>query len=253
MNAVVVGISVFAITLGGALGGMWLRGVLPDHHLSAESRDSVKLGIGLVATITALILGLVTASAKNSFDNLDAAVKRSAAEILSLDRALARYGAETADIRKTLKEVVAYRVAMLWPKGQSRPAGLDPFEASNRVEQLSTRIRSLAPKTEEQRAQQSHALALSESLLDARWAVFSALGPSVPVPFLVILVFWLAVTFTSFGLFAPNNATVIITLVVCALSVAGAVFLILEMGAGFDGLIRVSPAPMNFALEHINR
>jgi hypothetical protein len=252
VNAVAVGIAVFTITLGGALGGMWLRGVLPDHHLSAESRDSVKLGIGLVATITALILGLVTASAKNSFDNLDAAVKQSAAEILSLDRALARYGAETADIRKALKEVVAHRVETIWPKGKSGPARLDPAEALTRVEQIPMQIRSLAPKTEEQRAQQSRALALCESLLDARWAVFSSIGPSVPTPFLVILVFWLAVTFTSFGLFAPNNATVIITLAVCALSVAGAMFLILEMGAGFGGLIRVSPGPMNFALEHMN-
>ena len=231
---------------------MWLRGVLPDHHLSAESRDSVKLGIGLVATITALVLGLVTASAKNSFDTLDAAVKRGAAEILSLDRALARYGPETAEIRKALKEAVAHRVEMTWPSGQSRPASLDPTEAMKRVEQLPVRIRGLAPKTEEQRAQQSRALALCESLLDARWAVYAGLGSSVPAPFLVILVFWLAVTFTSFGLFAPNNATVIITLTVCALSVAGAVFLILEMGAGFEGLIRVSPGPMNFALEHMN-
>jgi hypothetical protein len=253
VDSVVVGISVFVITLGGAMGGMWLRGVLPDHHLSAESRDSVKLGIGLVATITALVLGLVTASAKSSFDNLDAAVKRGAAEILSLDRALARYGAETADIRKALKAVVVHRVATVWPKGQSRPASLDPAEASQPVEQLATRIRSLEPKTEEQRAQQSRALALSESLLDERWAVFSGLGPSVPAPFLVILAFWLAVTFTSFGLFAPNNATVIITLAVCALSVAGAMFLILEMGAGFEGLIRVSPKPMLFALEHLDK
>ena len=253
MNAVAVGIAVFAITLGGALGGMRLRAFLPDHHLSPESRDSVKLGIGLVATITALVLGLVTASAKNSFDNLDGAVRRGAADILSLDRALARYGAEATDIRHALKEVVAHRIEMIWPKGQPGPVSLDPTEALNRVEQIPARIRSLAPKTEEQRAQQARALALSESLLDERWAVFSGLGSSVPAPFLVILVFWLAVTFTSFGLFAPNNATVIITLVVCALSVAGAMFLILEMGAGFEGLIRVSPQPMLFALEHLNK
>jgi hypothetical protein len=253
VNAVAVGIAVFAITLGGALGGMWLRGVLPDHHLSAESRDSVKLGIGLVATITALVLGLVTASAKSSFDRLDASIKSAAAEVLSLDRALARYGAETADIRQALKEVVAYRIEMTWPKGRSGPASLDPTEAMQRVEQIPARIRSLAPKTEEQRADKSRALAIAESLLDVRWAIFSGLRSSVPAPFLVILVFWLAVTFASFGLFAPSNATVIITLVVCALSVAGAMFLILEMGAGLEGLIRVSPEPMLFALEHLNR
>jgi len=252
MNSTGIGVSVFAVTFGGALAGMWLRGILPDHHLSAESRDSVKVGVGLVATITALVLGLVTASAKSSFDNLDAAVKHSAAEFLSMDRALARYGAETAPIREAIKRAVAHRIEMTWPKGQGRAASLDPAEAQQATERLPTAIRALVPKTEEQRAQQARALALAESLLDARWTIFAGLGATVPMPFLVVLAFWLTITFISFGLFAPRNTTVVITLAVCAMSVAGAVFLILEMGAAFEGLIRVSPEPMYFALEHMN-
>src|SRR6185295_1937458 len=99
MNPTVVGMVVFACTLGGALVGHWLRTTLPEHYLDDESKDTVKLGIGLVATMTALVLGLVTASAKSSFDAVDTAVKRTATDILAIDRLLARYGSETGELR----------------------------------------------------------------------------------------------------------------------------------------------------------
>ena len=125
MDATVVGAIVFICTFGGALLGMWLRTMLREHHLVGESRDTVKVAIGLVATMTALVLGLVTASAKSSFDAVDTAVKQSATQILALDRALARYGPETGEIRKGLKHAVGARIDMIWPQGSSKPANLD--------------------------------------------------------------------------------------------------------------------------------
>ena len=98
MNALGIAALAFAAALGGALGGMWLRARLPAEHISEATKDTVKLGIGLVATMTALVLGLVTASAKSSFDGLDAAVRHTALDILTLDRVLARYGPEAAPI-----------------------------------------------------------------------------------------------------------------------------------------------------------
>ena len=253
MNPTAIGIIVFAFAFGGVLAGMKLSSMLPEHHLSDGSRDTVKIGIGLIATMSALILGLVTASAKSSFDDVDHAVRHAAGNILTLDRALARYGPEAAPLRENLKAVVASRIETTWPRDAARKADFNPFEAANTVEALVSQIRGLAPKTEDQRWLQSRARDLAESLLEVRFQVFGSIGPSVPVPFLSVLVFWLTITFTSFGLFAPRNATVVSVLLVCALSVAAAVFLVLEMDGPFHGLITVSPDPLRLALAQLNR
>ena len=127
MDATIVGLIVFACTFVGALLGMWWGAALPEHQLDAESRDTVKVGVGLIATMTALVLGLVTASAKSSFDAVDTAVKQTATELLALDRVLARYGSETGEIRKGLQRVVGARIDMIWRQGSSKRADLDPI------------------------------------------------------------------------------------------------------------------------------
>lgn len=114
-------------------------------------------------------------------------------------------------------------------------------------------IRSLTPQTDEQRYLKERAQNIAESVLETRWRVFAGLGTSIPLPFLVMLNFWQTITFASFGLFAPRNATVVAVLLVCALSVAGAVFLVTEMDGPFDGLITVSADPMYYALAHMNQ
>lgn len=255
MNPTVVGSIVFACTLGGALVGNWLRTTLPAHHLNEESRDTVKLGIGLVATMTALVLGLVTASAKSSIDAVDTAVKHAAADILTLDRLLARYGPETGEIRGALQRAIASSIEIIWPQSSSRSDHLDPNYAGTGkgAEGLADRIRGLKPRDDSQRSIQSRALDLAESLLQARWLVFAGNEPSVPMPFLVILLFWLTITFASFGLLAPRNVTVLAVLLVCSLSVGSAVFLILEMDGPFDGLLRVSADPLRYAIAHLNQ
>lgn len=253
MNPTLVGTIVFACTLGGVLLGMLLRTILPEQHLSNESRDTVRLGAGLIATMTALVLGLVTASAKSSFDTMSATVKTSAVDFLTLDRLLARYGTETREIRGTLQGMLANRVDMIWPEGSSRSTVVDPLGTAATAEGIADRVRGLTPRDDSQRALQSHALALIESVLRARWIVFAGGGSSVPLPFLVVLLFWLTLTFASFGLFAPRNATVITVLFVCALSVGGAVFLIAEMDGPFDGMLKVSAEPLRYTIEHLNQ
>ena len=125
--------------------------------------------------------------------------------------------------------------------------------AATGVEELADGIRGLTPRDASQRALQSRALDLAEALLQARWLVFASTGTSVPLPFFVVLLFWLTITFASFGLFAPRNATVLVALFVCALSVGGAVFLILEMDGPFDGLVKVSADPLRYAHAHLNQ
>ncbi len=253
MNPNAIGVIVLLFTFGGALAGIKLRTILPEHHLSGESKDMVKVSIGLIATMTALVLGLVTASTKSSFEGVNTLVKHTASDVLSLDRLLARYGPETAATREALKLAVAHRIDMIWPQGDSRAVKLDPWEAIRGTELLVAQIRGLSPQSADQRWLQSRALDLGESILETRWLIFAGLGISVPVPFLAILLFWLTITFISFGLFAPQNLTVVSALFVCALSVAGAVFLVLELDGPFEGLIRVSPEPLKYALARLGQ
>jgi hypothetical protein len=136
--------------------------------------------------------------------------------------------------------------------GRWRPARSDGSGASP-VEALYGKIEELSPQSEAQRSMQSQALTEALDLGHLRLLLFEQLKSSIPVPFLVVLVLWLCIIFASFGLFAPRNATVITVLCVCALSVVGAIFLILELDRSFEGLLQVSSAPLRAALAQLGR
>jgi len=243
----------FLCIFGGALLGMFSRTVLPEHHLNPESKDVVKVGMGLIATMAALVLGLLTGSAKSSFDTQDSELKQMAADVLLLDRTLAHYGPETKNIRDQIRNAIAYKLAATWPEDGSA-ARVDTSETTPVVERIEDEIRALSPQNDAQRAFQSRALELTGALLQTRWLMFGQqAGNAIQTPLLVVMVFWLAALFASFGLFAPRNATVIAVLCVSALSVAGAILLILEMNQPFQGLVKVSSAPLRFTLAHLGQ
>ena len=148
MSPTLIGLIVFLFTFVGALFGAWVRASLPRHHVEADSKDTIKVAIGLIATMTALVLGLVTASSKSSFDAVDDAVKQTATEVLVLDRTLARYGPETKEIRNHLHQAVSARVDAIWPEGAVRPISLDPMRsgAATTSEGLADVIRQLQAK-----------------------------------------------------------------------------------------------------------
>ena len=254
MSPTEIALIVFACVLGGTLLGMYLRVVMPEHHLSEDSKDVIKLGMGLIATIAALVLGLVIASAKSSYDTQDVSVKHIAAKIMLLDRQLALYGPETKESRDLIRRILAQRIDKIWPEERSQYAKLDTSETFPTAvgEGLEYRIRQLAPQNDVQRGLQSTALQISSDIMETRWFVLGA-GSSVPVPFLVVVVFWLTVIFGSFGIFAPRNATVIAVLIVCALSVACSIFLILEMDQPFRGVMKISSTPLRFTLSHLGQ
>ncbi len=244
---------VFACTFAATLGGMAMSKVLPQGHLSKESKDAVMAGMGMLATTTALVLGLMIASAKGAFDAQDNAVKQAAADILTLDRVLARYGPETKEAREQLRRAVAFRIATTWPEGGSGRGRLDTNESAPAGEAAENLILGLSPKTEAQRRLRTQALDLSARVLRTRWLVLGEAGSSIPRPFLVVVVCWVTVIFGSFALFAPRNATVITILLICALSVAASIFLIMEMDRPFEGVIRVSGAPFEYMYGHLGR
>jgi hypothetical protein len=195
----------FACAFGSALFGAYLRDRLPAPHLSKESQDVVRLGIGLIATMTALLLGLVTAAARSTFDARDVAIRNTAVNILTLDRHLARYGSETKPTRDLLRGAVAFRVETTWPAdGSGR--GFGAAMSTPAVEEIENQILHLSPKNETERWFKAEALRLSEEVLKARWRILES-GGAIPRMFLVVVTFWLSVTFASFGLYAPASRT----------------------------------------------
>ena len=252
-SSVAIASIVFACVFGSALLGMLVHSAVPVDHLNAESKDVVKLAMGLIATMAALVLGLLTASAKGSFDTLDSEIKQGAANIILLDRVLAQYGPETKDTRDLLRQAVVYRLSLTWPDEASRPTQLDTPGTTPTVEGIQARIRALSPQNDGQRWLQSKAMTISGDLAAARWLMFAQVSSAIPLLFLVVLVVWLTVLFASFGVLAPRNLTVVAALALCALSVSGSIFLILEMSRPLEGLIKVSSAPLHFALSHLGQ
>jgi len=194
---------------GGALLGLLFRAVLPEEHLSTDTKDVVKLGIALIATMAALVLSLLIASAKSTYDTRRNQLLQVSADIMLLDRVLAHYGAETEDARAVLRRSVAAAIEQFWPPNGARPVTIDRRASS--VEAVYDKIQRLAPQNELQRSLQNQASTIAFDLGRTRVLLFEQLGSSIPLPFLVVLVFWLSIIFASFGLFAPRNFTVIAT------------------------------------------
>jgi hypothetical protein len=251
--SLIIGLITFVCAFGGAMLGLVLRNILPDHHLSDDSRDTVKMGTGLIATLTALVLGLLVSSAKNTFDSMNTMLTQGGAKIILLDRVLANYGPETKDARVILRANLAAGIQKIWPQDNSRPVEIRTMETVGGMEAVQGKLRMLAPQNDSQHLLQSQALQLSSELLEARWLTIEQAEMSLPTAFLVILLFWLAILFTCIGLFAPPNRTVIVVLLVCAISVAGAIFLMQEMNHPLSGIMKVSGAPLIKALEHLGK
>ena len=247
MGATTISLIVFACVFGGALLGILLHSVLPQQHLSNESKDIVKLGMGLVGTMAALVLGLLVASAKGSYDAQSAELTQMSANIALLDRALALYGPETKEARNLLRGAVARVLDQMWSSASLSV----PTAAGGEI--LYEKIQGLSPKNDTQRSLQGQALSMAVDLGKTRWLMYEQATTSVSMPLVIVLVCWLTAIFISFGLFAPFNATVVASLFVSALSVSGAIFLILEMYTPYAGLVQISDAPLRAALAHLGQ
>jgi hypothetical protein len=240
----------FLLLVGVTLLGARLRQVVPAEHLSTDSKDAVKLALGLVATMTAILLGLLVSSAKSSFDTARSEVMQMAAKIALLDRVLMLYGPQTADARHALRDSVAEGVRRTWPADGRRPARLEPNEEMG--DAVYVAISRLAPQDEAQRALKTEATTLMVQLAELRTLVRAQAVSSVSKPLLIALVIWLVVIFLGFSLLAPANATNILALLAGAFSVACAVFIILDLDHPFAGVVRIPSEPMIRTLEHLS-
>lgn len=242
---------VFGVIFLGALLGLVLRVRLPDHHVQDSSKDVVRLVMGLIATMAALVLGLLIASAKSSYDTQSGQLVQLSADVIQLDRILSHYGPESLPARARFRDTVERAIDHIWPHDDGRPANLRLGEDKNEPADFYALISNLQPQANAQRFAQTQALAIAAQLSRTRVLMYEQAGSSIPWPFLLVLVSWLVILFIGFGVFAPANATVLATLFVGALSVAGAMFLILELDRPYEGMMHLPSALLRNALTQI--
>ena len=254
MSTIVISLIAFASIFSGALLGMFLRTLLPEHHLVADSREVMKLGAGMIATLAALVLGLLIASAKGTFDTMSSGLRGTGSKIILLDRTMAQYGPETREARDMLRRSVAAAIARIWSSDKNVVAPEKVGRSGSGIEDLDEKLRQLSPRNDDQRMLQTRAIRIVGEIAEARWLLTEQVGQSsLPMPFLVLLVCWLGIIFLSFGLLSSPNATVIVVLFVCAFSAASSLFLILELDQPYGGLIKISGASLLNALAHLGK
>ena len=250
MAPITISLLAFILALVGVFLGSVMQRVLPEGHLSSDSKEVVKLSIGVVATLAALVLGLLVASAKSTYDARESEINQITAYVILLDNLLAKYGQEAQSARSTLRRAIPPVVDRIWREGQTGQAG--PFKATPEGEAFYQQVQDLQPTNDMQRGLQARIVQVTNDLMQARFVLFSHLGSSIPLPFLAVLLLWMIILFAGFSLMAPANATTLASLVICALSVSGAIFLILELDQPFAGMMMISSGPLRDALPTLN-
>lgn len=245
------GAAIFLCILIAGLAGLLGHDLIPAGHLTRETLDFVKAATGVVAVLTSLVLGLLIFSAKGTFDTQDRDLRRFAAAMSHLDLLLRHYGPQTDPARAALRELAEQMLADIWPDQSDRRAAIESPRAAALIERVPILLFGLSPADDTQRYLHRRALELVSELIEIRWQLIEDTVNAVPPPFLVILVAWLSIIFASFGLTAPLNATVLVVLTICAVSVAAAIILVIDLVSPFDGVIRISNAPLRKATDYL--
>lgn len=251
MSHLAIGLISFAAIFGGALLGLFAARRLPHHHLTTETQTAVTVSVAVIGTLSALVLGLMISTANGSFTKRSEEVRELSLQLIRMDRNLRRYGPEAADARASLRIWGFAKIQQLFPDKTKPPVSADT--TITLLEDVQDRLLDLRPATEQQKYLRTLCLTLSSNLIQARWALEQRTGYSTPIPFLVLLIFWLAIVFASFGLFAPPNATTVVALFLCSVAVAGGIFLIEELDNPRAGFIRMPSDAMHRALNEITQ
>jgi hypothetical protein len=249
MHALVVSSLVFALVFAGSLAGMAIRRAVPETHFTPEAKDTIRLAIGLVVTMTGLVLGMLVSSAKTFYDAEKNQVAEMSSQIILMNDLLAAYGPETKQARMEALGFVEDAADRIWPKEKSALFQLRP---ENRSEDFYKEVQSLVPKNDTQASVKAQLLSLNMSLKKGYWLMYlQTVQTPIPTPLLGVVTSWLVAIFISFGMFAPRNLTVMATLIVCAMAVSAAIFIILSMYAPFTGILRISPAAVRDAVHQM--
>lgn len=248
MSVVAVSAIAFAAMFGAAIAGMFLRAVLPDRYLSDESKEVIRLGSALIATMSALLLGLLVASTRGAYEDKRNQVIRMTADLIEIDLCMKGYGPEGRAVRQAMRDAVPAIVDSIWRGKASRFRPDANAEPDSGTEVVLSELQDLSPRDDGQRARRTRAIEVGLELAQIQLILFSQPGNAISAPFMTILILWLAFIFGTFTLFAPPNPLIIAILLVAALSAASAIFLILDLDSPFSGLLQISTAPLRNAL-----
>ena len=252
MSTLLIAVCAGLLMLGGACAGVLLHRRLPDHHLNEHSKDIVRLGSALVATITALVLSLLITSAKNAYDLQRTEIKQIAAKLVLLDNRLKRYGPEAEQVRALQRKAIPPLIDRIWGKREVGAVSGAPYQPSYEGDQVYEALEALSPQNEVQRTLKFHALETAAAITESRVLLFEDAEAGLPTVLLVVVIFWLTILFAGFTLFSPINPTSAAVLVVIAMSASAAIFLIMELNHPFSGIMQLSPAPLRGALGPLN-
>ena len=251
MTSIEWGLVSAACITSGAVIGLKIGAMLPRDHVTSDSKDTLKIASGMIATLVALVLGLLVASAKNSFDTVNAESVASGSKMIFLDHLLARYGSDAKPAREVLRKSLAEGIARMWPEEGSGMSGTEALEKGHGSEQVQDILDNLVPTTDVQRQVLAQARQVNSDLQLSRSLAIEQQQTTLPTTFLIVLLCWLTMLFISIGLFAPRNITVFLSLMFCAISFSTAIFLIVELSRPLDGIMKISSAPMRKVLQHL--
>jgi hypothetical protein len=254
---------VLLVLVGSSALGLIVQPYLSEHHRSRETMELVRLVVAMLVTFTALVLGMLTTSVKSSFDKADSGMKGFAAELIQLDESLRQYGGEAASAREQLRNYTAAVIASIWfeevtPPSNYYPKGLphgmsESLVLGDKLNQVGLMIRQLEPQDAMHRQLVADCIQRFNRVTERRWQLIEDAGGVISVPFASVVILWLAIVFASFGLNAPRNALVCVTISIAAVSIASVIYLILDLDSPFTGVIAVSSHAMRGALAHLSR
>jgi hypothetical protein len=247
-----VGLIVLGVVFASAVIGSLIRRKLPESHLSDETQRVITLSMGVVGTLTALVLGLLIATASTTFNTRNQEITTFAAKMIQLDRLLRLFGPDADAERELLRNYMTMKLKDLFPEGRAKPV-LDNPKTMVQFEELEDQLAAIQGHSPHQKWVLSQAKAQATAIAELRWLLIEQDVLGIPVPVLIVVVFWLCLLFMSFGLFSPRNATVTVALFLCAIAVAVAIQTILDLSQPFQGVLRVSDKPLRHALDVINR
>jgi len=262
MQDFLTALAVFALLCVSAGFGRLLHKRLPETYRTRETIETMQLVIGMLVTFAALVLGLLTASVKSSYDNAARDRHAYALRLTELDTCLRDYGSVTAPTREDLARYTAAVIASTWPK-EPPPTGIRypdttgmPIvgaspELAELMNHIGQQIRALDPKTPFAVIIAGDCRTAYREVMEARLLVIEDAGTSFSAPFFWILVFWLTVVFLTLGLAAPLNRIAAIGIVLCALSLTSAIFVITDLSRPYRGLMIISSDDMREALAHM--
>jgi Protein of unknown function (DUF4239) len=243
---------IFLISFVSIASGFGLGMALPGTRLNQETREVVRLGTGLLVTLAAVLISLMIASAKNSYDTQDAHFRQLSAHLVLADQLLSQYGPEAAEIRKMMRQAVPAAIDRIWHEKATSSPQSNAFSANSLAEQFNNAIDRLTPATDAQRAIKARILQASADIANTRLMMFADGDNPILTPFLLILIFWLTVIFTSFGLFVEPGPVAVTALLVFALSVSSALFLIADLSQPYAGLMQISREPLRTVLSPLD-